>query len=408
MRISDFLVLISGENVFIFLSLIGILILALGLFSAYLCWRALHPRVLPLLKTYQIEVEHGRLDERAYRTWPKQEVKIRSPWGYYLAATYFPLPGAKRTLIFAHGHGYSRFGGIKIVPFFHRLGFNVLLFDQRGHGLSGGSTCTYGYYERHDMKALTTWAFTQLGPDGIVGTMGESLGAATCLLHAAIDPRVAFVIADSPYARLEDVFKQRLREDYRLPEIPFYYTTTWLCRLIAGFLPHQVAPIDVMPSLQAPVLLIHGSADALIPVDAAYELYHAAPEEKCILHIVEGAEHVGAYDLNPAAYFDSITAFLRTFGFIEPPPEHTAPVTAPVLPRRRRRIAQTPVQEAVSPETQGWEPSDQLLSSPIQEPRAQNDVLPPSSEPEKLETPAVVRRKRGRPPKTASNLPHTR
>lgn len=392
----------------IFLSLIGGLIIALGLFSAYLCWRALHPRVIPLLKTYQIEVEHGRLDEHAYRTWPKQEVKIRSPWGYYLAATYFPQPGAKRTLIFAHGHGYSRFGGAKVIPFFHRHGFNVLLFDQRGHGLSGGSTCTYGYYERYDLKALTTWALAQLGPGGIVGTLGESLGAATCLLHAALDPRVAFVIADSPYARLDDVFKRRLHEDYHLPEIPFYYTTTWLCRLIAGFMPHQVAPIDVMPSVQAPVLLIHGSADALIPVETAQELYHAAPEGKCILYIAEGAEHVGVFDLNPTAYFDHITAFLRRFGFIEPSPEHTAPVTAPAHPRRRRRNAQTPGQEAVSPNAQRWEPSDQPLSSPIQEPRAQDDVPPPSSEPEKLETPAAARRKRGRPPKTASNLPHPR
>jgi pimeloyl-ACP methyl ester carboxylesterase len=390
--------------VLIFLSIIGVLLLALGLFSAYLCWRALHPRVLPLLKTYQIEVEHGRLDERAYRTWPKQEVKIRSPWGYYLAATYFPLPDAKRTLIFAHGHGYSRFGGIKIVPFFHRLGFNVLLFDQRGHGLSGGNTCTYGYYERHDMKALTTWAFTQLGPDGVVGTMGESLGAATCLLHAAIDPRVAFVIADSPYARLEDVFKQRLREDYRLPEIPFYHTTTWLCRLIAGFTPRQVAPIEVISSLQTPVLIIHGSADSLIPVEAAQEFQRAAPEGKCVLYIAEGAEHVGAYDLNPAAYFDQITAFLRAFALIECEPE-TATSTASPTPARRRRTPRSLAKEANAVSITETPAPRPLQPEPS--PLTPDAVLPamPRPEAEKEETPPPVRRKRGRPPKSTLHQP---
>ncbi|MCX8025353.1 MAG: alpha/beta fold hydrolase [Thermanaerothrix sp.] len=388
----------------VFLTSIGVLLLALGLFSAYLCWRALHPRVLPLLKTYQIEVERGRLDERAYRTWPKQEVKVRSPWGYYLAATYFPLPGAKRTLIFAHGHGYSRFGGVKVVPFFHRLGFNVLLFDQRGHGLSGGSTCTYGYYERHDMRALTTWALTQLGPGGTVGTMGESLGAATCLLHAAIDPRVAFVIADSPYARLEDVFKQRLREDYHLPEIPFYHTTTWLCRLIAGFTPQQVAPIEVMPLLGAPVLLIHGSTDTLIPVKAAHELCRAAPEGKCVLYVAEGAEHVEAYDLNPVAYFDQITAFLHGFNLIERKPE-TAISTARSTPARRRRTSRPPANETSAVSI--TEPPAPMTLPQEPSPLTPDVVLPTMShsETEKDETPPPVRRKRGRPPKSASHQP---
>ncbi|WP_299025531.1 alpha/beta hydrolase [uncultured Thermanaerothrix sp.] len=389
--------------------IVVIFLLALGLFSAYLCWRALRPRAIPLLKTYQIEVEHGRLDERAYRAWPKEEVKIRSPLGYYLAATYFPLPDAKRTLIFAHGHGYSRFGGVKVVPFFHRLGFNVLLFDQRGHGLSGGKTCTYGYYERHDLKALATWALERLGPTGQVGTMGESLGAATCLLHAAIDSRVAFVIADSPYARLEDVFKQRLREDYRLPEIPFYYTTTWLCRLMAGFSPQQIAPIEVMPLIQAPVLLIHGSADALIPVEAALELHRAAPQGKCVLYLAEGAEHVAAHALNPVAYFDQIAAFLRMFNLIEPEVETAPPAVTSTSSRRRRRASRATTTGATTPSA---------FESPHPPPAKREEEHPmpddvtslatsPSGAKEKEETPAVAHRKRGRPSKTASNVSET-
>jgi len=374
------------------------LLLALVLFSAYLCWRALHPRVIPLLKTYQIEVEHGRLNEKAYRAWPKEEVKIRSPLGYYLAATYFPQPDARHTLIYAHGHGYSRFGGIRLVPFFHRLGFNVLLFDQRGHGLSGGTTCTYGYFERHDLKALTTWALERLGPNGKVGTMGESLGAAACLLHAALDPRVSFVIADSPYARLEEVFQRVLQKDYHLPLFPFYPLTSVMCRIFSRFSPRQVAPVEVMPVLHAPVLLIHGSADDLIPLEAAQQLWHAAPEGQCLLYVVEGAGHVEAYTLNPAAYFERIETFLRSFNLIEPAPVGEAPP-----PPRRRRTAQKRHAESIAFSLAN--PAIAEPPHPAQNPPA-SGVLP-STTPEApdKETSTPVKPRRGRPRKGAQILP---
>jgi len=377
--------------VIILLLLLLAALIAVIAISLYLCWRALHPRRMPLLKSIQIEIENGHLDEAAYRTWPKQEVKIRSPSGYYLAGTYFPTAGATRTLIFAHGHGYTRMGGIKIVPFFQQRGFNVLLYDQRGHGFSDGKTCTYGFYESRDLKTLTSWALQRLGPNGQVATMGESLGAATCLLHAAQDPRVAFVIADSPYARLTDIFIERLERDYHLPRFPFIYTTDWFFRLLAGFSPRQVSPVEAMPGIQVPVLIIHGSEDSLVPFEHAQQLYQAKTQGICRLFCAEGAGHVEAYDANPKAYQAAIDAFLTEIGQLAQPaePDQAKP------PKARRKKSVPVSQEAKAPAL--TQQSEKEQPTATREPHADFPAQPDKQ-------PARPARRRGRPPKVQKAL----
>src|SRR6185369_7667751 len=78
--------------------------------------------------------------------------------------------------------------------------YNVLLLDHRGHGDSGGLRTTIGYEERLDVHAAVDVLVERgLGP---VGIFGMSMGAATAILAAAEDERIAAIVADSPYARL--------------------------------------------------------------------------------------------------------------------------------------------------------------------------------------------------------------
>ncbi len=74
------------------------------------------------------------------------------------------------------------------------------------------------------LQILVDWAFQQLDETGIVGTHGESLGAATTLQHAAIDKRISFAIADCPFSDLTELLKYRFKEDYHLPALPFALT----------------------------------------------------------------------------------------------------------------------------------------------------------------------------------------
>ncbi len=277
---------------------------------------AIRPRRFPYLKTYAIEVAKGKLIEADYWAWEKQPVRLTSPFGYNLSGDYFPLPGSLRTVVLVHGFTYTRLGCIKYLPVFRALGFNVLIYDQRCHGLSGGENTTFGFYEQHDLRVLFDWALAQLPPGGTVGSMGESLGGATCLMHAALDPRPAFVIADCTYADLQDQLALRLRLDYRLPRLPLLPLASLICRLWAGFWFGQVSPLRAVAALEMPVLFIHGQADDYTPSEASRRLYDAKTRGLRRLYLAADAGHAEAYWKNRAEYARQVEHFLRAGGVI--------------------------------------------------------------------------------------------
>ena len=110
---------------------------------------------------------------------------------------------------------------MKYVELFRSFGFNVLLYDLRNHGSSGGKNTTFGYYEKYDLRAVVEWAFMRTGPGGLVGTMGESLGGAISIQHAAIDSRVAFCIATSSFSDFRQLLIYRFNANSSCRYFPF-------------------------------------------------------------------------------------------------------------------------------------------------------------------------------------------
>jgi pimeloyl-ACP methyl ester carboxylesterase len=175
----------------------------------------------------------------------------------------------------------------------------VVSFDFRGHGRSGGAS-TVGDREVLDLAAAVAWA-RELG-HGPVATVGFSMGAAVALRHAAEFRDVTGVVAVSGPAR-------------------WYYRGTppmrWVHRMISTAPGRLVArtlkgtriasagwdPVPEPPDTAAarlapiPLLVVHGDADPLFPVEHAEALYAAAGEPRQ-LWIVPGLGHApdGATD----------------------------------------------------------------------------------------------------------------
>jgi len=219
----------------IFLIVLALLVLIVFSISLWIVKQALYPRKFSYEKSYLIEVENGRLNEAEWNGWEKHEINFHSPNGYDLSGTWLPLTGSRKTVILLHGFPYTRIGMIKYIPVFRSRGFNVLTYDQRFFGRSGGASTSYGYFEKHDLKAALDWVLEQTGMDSLVGTMGESMGGATVLQHGAIDPRPAFVIADSCYADLREAMLIRLRDQYHLPAFPIMDFGARLLSIFGGF-----------------------------------------------------------------------------------------------------------------------------------------------------------------------------
>lgn len=293
--------------------LIVLVVLLVGM-SLYLTLVAIYPHTRKPEETYQLELQDNKFDEAKYQALPKEEFRLRSPYGYDLYGIYIPLDNARKTVVIVHGITYTLFGSVKYMEMFRKRGFNVLMFDNRFHGRSGGKNCTFGYYEKQDLKAMVDWAFERLGPGGKVGTMGESLGAATVLQNVSIDPRLSFVVADCPYSDLIQLFTYRLKEDYHLPPFPLLKISSWFSHLISGMSYEKVSPIQGVRQVSTPIFFAHGKDDDYIPPQMSVELFNAKQTGIRKLYLAPNARHAQAYWKNPEEYDQKMGEFLGEVG----------------------------------------------------------------------------------------------
>jgi len=243
---------------------------------------------------------------------------IPSIFGYPLYGLFFPIAGSTKTMILCHGYTYNLYGSVKFLCLFLARGYNVLIYDHRYHGRSGGRFTTFGFYEKDDLKACVDWVLAKIGEESLVGTHGESLGAGVVLQHAAIDPRIAFAIADSGYSDLERLLKLRMHEDFHLPVFPVFPLADLVGRLRCGIEISEVSPIRMLKNVETAILLIHGVNDTLIPCQMSMELFDQRPQSRR-LYLVPGARHAETYVVDQTAYTQHLDAFLEDSRIMSPP-----------------------------------------------------------------------------------------
>jgi uncharacterized protein len=203
--------------------------------------------------------------------------------GVVLAGWRCPASGAPRgTLIYVHGISDNRHGVRGLVDRFRVRGFDVVAYDSRAHGESTGDACTYGFYEKRDLRRVIDAA--RPGP---IVLLGHSLGAAVALQEAADDPRVTTVIAAETFTDLRTIVAERA---------PFFFTRGAIRRGLAlaewlgRFSVDEVSPLEAAVKLTTPVLLIHGDADIATSPEHSRRLAAALAGPKRLL-LIPGAGH---------------------------------------------------------------------------------------------------------------------
>lgn len=299
------------------LSVLGGMLFLLAASAFLLAAKIVRPRTFSLEKSHGIEVDKGHLAPELHCSWEHREVHVASPWGYDMAADWFPLDGADRALIIVHGFTYTRYGSAKYLPLFRALGCSILAVDLRFHGATGGPDTTFGWREKEDLRAWTDWVSAETGGSCSLGSHGESMGAAIALQHAAVDPRIAFVVADCPFDDLRDLLAYKLRHDFHMPSFPLLGLAGAAAFLMTGGMRFgKVRPMDAVSRIEAPVLFIHGEADVFIPPGSSRAMHAArlALGLPSSLYIAPGADHAMSYDADPEEYGRRLTSFLEGVG----------------------------------------------------------------------------------------------
>ena len=307
--------------------LLGLIAAAL-LLSLVLGWKTAGMIVHPMNWAYDSAVDEEEKRGHITRAWFEENVRLEefmlpSQYGYDLHCALWPHAGElrfadkkPRVVVIVHGYTYCLLGGIKYASIFHSLGFDCLLYDHRNHGRSGRAPTTMGFYESRDLSTVCEWARTRFGESAIIGTHGESMGAATVMLQASQYPSLAFTIEDCGYSDLKKELSFALRHRFHLPAFPTVFIASLFSRLRGGVFFGKVRPIDSVRHCEnLPMLFIHGDADGLVPFDMLKENYDAKPGKRAIRAFPE-AGHAGCYHADPAAYAACVEAFLSDNGLL--------------------------------------------------------------------------------------------
>lgn len=308
------------------LGVLAFLLLAFLIIGYVLSRVVTHPQLSTYEECLARETDECGMDRARYEGYIKHEFTLTSPHGYGLYCMYvdarpdsagrFP-DGRKRVAVFSHGFGYTMLGGMKYADIFYDLGFSLVFCDQRGHGRSGKAVCTMGYYELDDLKTVVDWAFEHYGQDSVLGVHGESMGAATVMMYAHTEPRLAFAVEDCGYSDLTRELAHNAKVIYHIPRFPAIPFASMFARLSGGVPFRRVMPAREVARCreELPMLFVHGEADGFVPFNMVYDNYNAKRGVRR-LETYPGAKHARSYTSDPVRYRAMIKSFLEENGII--------------------------------------------------------------------------------------------
>ncbi len=219
-----------------------------------------------------------------------RDVVLATEDGIRLSAWYFP--GRTGAVLVCNGNAGDRSMRAALAVALNRLGLSVLLFDYRGYGGNPGRPSEEGLAA--DARVAQAWLAAQPEVDPQrIAYFGESLGAAVAVGLAVQRPPAALVLR-SPFTSLADVGA------VHYPWLP-----------IRRLLLDRYPSIERITSVHAPLLVIAGDRDDIVPLALSRRLYDAAVEPKRFV-VVPGAGHNDPELLDGHQMIDEIEGFLAS------------------------------------------------------------------------------------------------
>lgn len=207
-------------------------------------------------------------------------------------------------VLYFHGNAGNIGANVEQAYEFHKLGFDVLLIDYRGYGLSTGNfPSEVQIYE--DIEIVWNYLVNQrqINPENIL-VYGHSLGGAIAIELATRHPKMVGLIIKSSFTSMQNII------NYKGGIYKFFP--------IRLLLNQKFDSISKLRKLDIPILLIHGTEDVLVPTYMSKELFAVTSVKIKDLYIVPGASHNNITAIAGDKYLYKINEFVNKLNHHSP------------------------------------------------------------------------------------------
>lgn len=219
-----------------------------------------------------------------------REVRVPTTDGLSLLSWYLPPRDSRPVIAYFHGNGGHIGYRAERLRWFARYGYGVLMLEYRGYGGNAGTPNEAGFHA-DGMAALDFLEESGIAPHRIV-LYGESLGSGVAVPLAA-QREVAGLILEAPFTSVAEVAQ------YHYSFMPAA-TMVW----------DRFDSLSWMAKIRAPLLILHGERDRVVPIRFGRALFEAAPEPKEFW----SASEAGHETLARFGAFDAVLSFLERRG----------------------------------------------------------------------------------------------
>jgi hypothetical protein len=219
-----------------------------------------------------------------------EEVWLLTADGVRINAFYRSNPASKQVLLWFHGNAENIGYDLDHMRLLAKLGVNILGVDYRGYGKSEGKPDEAGVYQ--DAYAAYDYLIEQRhfrAKDIII--YGHSLGGAVAVNLASRRPCGGLIVQSS--------FTNARAMARRVLLIP----------LLEYVVKSRFDSLRKIRDVRAPILIVHGTRDEVVPYPMGQQLFAAAPEPK-LFYPIEGAGHNDLMEVGGEDYLDCLQRFV--------------------------------------------------------------------------------------------------
>ena len=233
---------------------------------------------------------------------PEEQVWLTNPRDIKLHGWFVSARNTAPAVIVLHGWGGNAAHMLDLAPSIHEAGFHSLFLDARNHGLSEHDDHTSMLRFAEDLGTAVEY-LCERDDVSDVAVIGHSVGAAAAIYYASYHTNVSAVVSVASFAHPGEL----MNENLPLPG-PVRWVVLKAIESMIGKGFDVIAPRSRVEYVSAPLLLVHGEQDDVVPVKDSYELASHRPNTELLI-VPDGAHS----DLTPfEPYFPQVMEFIAS------------------------------------------------------------------------------------------------